>query len=734
MHTYPRLRLTPLFISFAALGHSALGTAQSDVAAARVTALEEVIVTSQKREQSLQDTPIAISVLDAEQLDILGITNLGALGGGAIPSLRIQPLGNTSTTLVAAIRGNGPTDISQVTRESAVAFYIDGIFMSRAQGLGLELADVERIEVLRGPQGTLFGRNATSGAVNVVSRKPSGEFGVKQTLTTGKYDEFRSVTRIDLPAVGGLSSKIDVLHAERDGWVKNSAPGVADFNEYDKDGARLSLSWQASDTLTLDYSYDYSNMQTAQGYFQAYVDNVGLLPPETRGRASRTRFPIAAFEPSDTDQQGHTLVASWDISESLTVKSLTGYRELDEDVNNNYGGVLYANGLMDTSVIDQEQLSQEFQLIGSADRFEWLAGLYYYEEDAAQVFTLFFSRDSDGGITGTPNTAIPVTDFGLPQRFVETDSESIAAYGQVTWTPPVPGDRLAVTFGLRYTEDEKSGERIEGGFSEFDLDTDSLDPTITFDYTFSDSLSAYVKWASAYKAGGVNARASFTPYEEEKSDAFEIGFKSQFADNRVRLNATLFWTDYKDMHIDFPNPANIALSETFNAEKTVEVDGAEIDLTVVPLEGLVVGLSYTYLDGDMPLQPNPLANDGTLSRFVVSQAPPHAGALTVDYTWEPWDIGTLTAHFNATSTDQYNYVSSGEPRLDGYTIMNARLTLADIRFGADSGAFKVSVWGRNLTDEEYVVNGFSVGGDPVDTVTQLFGDPRTGGIDVVYEF
>ncbi len=212
---------------------------------------------------------------------------------------------------------------------------------------------------------------------------------------------------------------------------------------------------------------------------------------------------------------------------------------------------------------------------------------------------------------------------------------------------------------------------------------------------------------------------------------FEIGLKSEFWGGRARLNVAVFNTDYEDMQLDFTDPNIITLVETLNADKTAEVDGAEVDLTVSPVVGLVVGLSYTYLDGDMPLQPNPLG--GPLRKFFVPLAPQHAGAMTLDYRFKPWHLGTLMAHIDMTSTDHYYYLPFGEQRTDAYTLFNARLTLVDIKLGQNAGTLKASIWGKNLTDEEYIVDAFPVGNPPV-SVGQAFGDPRTLGVDVTYNF
>lgn len=703
--------------------------------------LEEIIVTATKREGLLQQTPVAISVLQEKEIEFLNINGLEALREGLIPSLKILPLGNTPSTMVMAIRGNGPTDVSQVTRESSVAVYLDGVYLGRPQGLGMELADLERIEVLRGPQGTLFGRNATGGAVSMVSKKPTGKFGVKQILSGGRYDSLKSVTRINFPELAeGLKAKLDYVYSEGDGWVKNSAAGAADFNEYVKDGGRFRLDWER-ESIFVSYSFDATSTETAQNYFQLYKDYVGLIGVE-RERETHTRFPIAPLEPTDTDQLSHTLIADWKITDYFELKSISGYRLLDERTNNNYGGTLYVNGFIDALDIDQSQFSQELQLTGTIGTVEWVSGVFYFNENAKQTVNNYYSIDIAGCVSSEPFSPVPLTDeltlckpvvpidnLVIPpgnQRAVDTDAESYAAYGQLTWHI---NEDFHVTTGIRYTQDKKSGVRIFNDTRPFKLDNDYMDPQLTLGYDINENTYAYIKWATAHKAGGVNLRSFlFSPYDEEKAETLELGFKSQFWSDRFRLNASAFKTNYTDMQMDFANPNDIASSETINARRKVEVDGLELDITAVPFPGLVVALAYTYLDDTIPLQPNPLS--GEVEKFFVTQSPKHAGSLSVDYQFKPWRIGTLTAHLDITSTDSFSYVPFGEQRYDTYSLINGRLTLADIEF-SEHNKFNLSVWGKNLSDEQYIVYAFSVAGA---SLPQAFGTPRTAGVDITFEF
>ena len=702
--------------------------------------LDEVIVTAQKYPESMQENPISMSVMSSMQLDRQGITDLGGLSSGIVPSIRVMPIGSTPSNLIVSIRGNAPSDVSEVTRDGSVGIYLDGVYLARSHGFGLELPDLERIEVLRGPQGTLFGRNSIGGAVSLVSKKPSGQLGLKQMIGMGRFNELRSVTRLDLPEMAGFKIKFDYLHSERDGWVNNTAPDQSDYNAYNKDGGKLSVNWQPRDELSVDYSYDNSNVEMVQEYMQFYKDNLGSFSEE-RERLTQTRLPVSPLKPTVVEQEGHAVTVSWLASEQLTIKSISAVRNLKEDSQNNYAGVLYFNGLLDLSIMEQDQYSQELQLIGSSKQTDWVAGLYYLREDVDKFLQDSFSLDIFG-IFGLPLSPIdPPTTFDalgagaiLPPRIVDAEARSRAAYGQLSWRPNGFDQRMDLTLGGRYTEDKKIASRFETSISESRQDSENMDVSIALQYQWLADFSTYLKWGTAYKAGGVNTRsASFGAFDEEVAKTWEVGLKSEFWEHRARVNLALFTTDYEDLQLDFSDPVMVTLVETINASETVEISGAELDITLSPMPGLVLGLSYTYLDSDMPLQPNPL-NGGALKQFFVPLAPQHAGSITVDYAFKSQAYGTLALHMDMTSTDNYSYVPFGEQRTDAYSLLNARLELSEINLGGiGSGNLKASIWAKNLLDEKYIVYAFPVG-DPAVSVAQAFGTPRTMGLDISYMF
>ena len=254
------MRLKPLSLVFL----SAAATLPTLAIAQSRGALEEIIVTAQKREEAIQDVPIAISALSAETLQKQGIANLNDLQGGQVPSLKIIQFAGRPNSIQLGIRGITESDPTQLTQERPVAVYVDGVYIARGNGMDTEVFDIERMEVLRGPQGTLFGRNAEGGALNITTLKPTGNFGFKQELEATTLDEYKSRTLVNTPEWNGLSASLGYLHRQANGWITNPADN-RDYNWQNKNAYRLALEYKIDD-VTVDYSYDHSNVDYMQNY------------------------------------------------------------------------------------------------------------------------------------------------------------------------------------------------------------------------------------------------------------------------------------------------------------------------------------------------------------------------------------------------------------------------------------------------------------------------------------
>jgi iron complex outermembrane recepter protein len=721
-------RFAPTVLALAIAGAASAGV-HAQGSDTRATALEEVIVTAERRETSLQDTPISVLAFGAPQLEKLGVDDLSDLQS-SVPNLSIRQFPNSQASLRAYIRGIGNNDV-QMTLDPSVAVYIDGFYVARSIGLSNEVADLQRIEVLRGPQGSLYGRNSIGGAINMVTAKPTGELGLKQTVSVGSLDYLRSSTNLNLPKVGDFSAKLSLVAGTKDGQVENKGSGP-NFGDNDNIGARVAVNWSPVDGFSADYAFDYSDVDTGVLYYQTVAQPYPQYSflPYSKNRMDEVT-PKHPVDESTLKVTGHSLTLAWEVSDALTVKSLTGYREVEQHVYQDYGANplaarMFANDPFDN---DQDQFSQEFQFLGSLldGSVDYVAGLYYFDESGQEDTTDYYF------------------DYELPRRLTDANNTADAVFGRVTWTPPVLEQRLHLTAGLRYSEDERdvSTDRYASGFRYQSARADgkwhNTSPDFTASFDITPDVNVYAKYVEGYKTGGFNGRgasvlAITSPVDEENITTIEAGFKAQFLDNRVRLNAAAFTSDYEDIQLSFAllgDPTNVV---NYNAGKA-SIDGVELDLSAVLVEGLVLTASYGYLDTKIDEVINPLTgiDDSKTQRYVLPGAPENTWTLDLEYTFPAFTFGELVADVNYAARDEMEFVS--QPRtgylVPDYDLWNARLTLRDICVGGP-GKASVALWGKNLADEEYLLDGIEA--FPWSPLSAPFGEERTWGVDVTYEF
>lgn len=744
--------------------------------------LEEVVVTAQKRSESMQDIPIAMSAYDADSIQSMGFTSAKDVGLAA-PSLQMPTYPTSSNNLALFIRGVGNTDSISLTKDNTVGVYYDGVYAGRSTGLLADLADLERVEILRGPQGTLYGRNTTSGAINFINAKPTGELGLKQTFTAGDMGIFRSVTNLNLPEVGGLKAKVTAAFSERDGWVDNkganAVPGgkYEDFYSEDKEGYRIALRYDGLDNLTVDYSYDQSDMTTGAPYFQYSGPTGGLTAggqPITNsfgGRLEETRTAVGGANkayyqpPSQTDVEGHNLTIAYDLNDNITIKSITGYREFDDDTSVNFAEAFGAAGSIEiNTVTHHEQFSQEFQLLGTYDRIKYVAGIYYLEEEAEQTERQYLDRatvdmtgifafdlpgftpcsifgmggDGAGGLAPAcanpfgPGATFPVY---LGEYTMDSDVESTALFGQVTWTPDVMEDRLDVTVGLRYTDDQRSSTRVNDGwaFNSFGSgatkpESENVDWSLVFDYRVSDTVSTYVKGATAFRAGGAgrNSLNYSQGFDEETLTSYELGWKMELADRRVRLNGAIFRMEIDDIILDnLPDPVNNPqFVDVFNSGEA-KIQGLELDMLAAVTENFTLGINYAYLDYDIKDAIFPDGSDRT-DITELTWAPETAISLIADYA-VPLAIGELKLHLDYSWQDDQLALANtefGRVTVKRFGLWNGRVSLGDVEMAG--GNWQFALWSKNLTDADNM--NYRIG-----TTANTYLQPRTIGVDVILE-
>jgi iron complex outermembrane receptor protein len=727
--------------------------AASSAADIGVAGLAEVVVTAQKRETDLQRTPISITVAGAEDLQNRRVQSLADLGDGAIPSLRVAPFFSRNSALAVGIRGIVPFDANQPSRDAGVGVYLDGVYLGRSQGLGAALYDIERIEVLKGPQGTLFGRNSTGGAVSIVTKKPTGEFGLRQLLGVRNYGGYSSEIHLDLPRWNGLSVKIDAILAKRGGTTENpftnASSSAPDFNSFDRRGLHARALWELSDTFSADYGFDISTDETTPYYLQIISQNPGAAPLGPLVKLQPNRADVADIgvpqQLSVGHTYGHTLLLNWRPAENLEVRSISSYRQLKQSQFDN-GGAHSARfapnaqfARYSLAEMHQKQWSQELQVLGSLPRLTYVAGLYYYHEEGDDW--AWTPNTLQWNATGTAYSVLPSLVAGqqtpFPDRFSDATANSYAGFGQATWSPLDP---LHLTVGARWTHDKKHGALMKSqGVATpytFEFDDSRIDPTATIAYDAAENIHLYAKWGTAYRAGGANARSLiYRSFGPEEVETVEAGLKSEFWERRARFNLAAYSTRYKEVQIDFSavnfvSGRNIGTLETVNTDGVGKIRGAEADLALNPIDHLTLTASYAWTDAKLPLAPNPFANNA-LQRVFITYTPKNAYSFSADYD-RPVAWGRLLVHLDANGADGYHALASEVNKTSKSFVVNGRLALADIPAG--DARMQLSLWARNLFDEEHTIVVSSSPAAALNGLTGIFNEPRTFGADLQIQF
>jgi len=732
--------------------------------------LDEIVVTAQKRQQSIQDVPIAITAIDEEFIENRNIRTISALSSLA-PNLKIEDTPGNTTAAQISIRG-GVTINPALTWEPTVGIYLNGSYIGKTQGSIFDVADIERLEVLRGPQGTLYGRNTLAGAVNIITAKPTGEFGGNAKVGYGNYDQRMAKASVNLPALGPLKAKVSGLFEKRDGFVEavsNPFPGVFaagplsvtdDYQNVDKQSFLVALSADVSSDITLDYTFDYSDADQVARFAQitnvlpnnifdpnspAYVGFPGA-PGQFFG------FPLDLYVNNDrqdtgttdgphfeqTEVQGHNLTATFNTSVG-ELKSITSIRKMTFNDGLDLDGSPLP--LAHTQRLsDYDSFSQEVQLTGSGNRLDYVAGAYYFTDD---------------GYTENPQTF-----FGGAQAFDSQygfETDAWALYGQADFSLT---EALTLTGGLRYTEEEKTILRSNITLAPLDIGGgivlpagtplipvgttgkekfSNLSPQVVLDYAVSGNANIYAKYAKGYKSGGFNGEAStvadtLTPYDEEVVDSFELGFKSRFANNRIQLNAAAFLNKHKDMQLSVFTAENAVASVVRNAGKA-NISGFEIEGLFQLSEDFLGRASFGYLNPDYKE-----FIDGGID-VSDDRSFPHApkNTFSAGFDWDMvegnWgglklsgDMNHSAAYFtypyqfSPTQTAQNTFNSQADAR----TTFNARLAWGDIPL-AGAGV-ELAVWAKNITDVEYKSNFIDFGPGFGGLTNGYFGDPRTYGV------
>lgn len=708
--------------------------------------IEEIVVTAQKVEQNLQDVPIAVTAVTSDTLTTTGVNSLETFGE-LVPSLSFRK-GTTNANSAVVLRGVGTISFS-IAAEPSVSTVVDGIVLSRSGQAFTDLVDVERIEVLRGPQGTLFGKNASAGLINVVSKGGTDEFEGEVTVSAFEDSEYRSRVSIAGPIAENLTGRITGFYGYFNGNITNVYQGRNEkINGYEHRGVRGILDWDASENASFRLIADY---------YEADDDCCGEVTGVSRGDVRDAELGFDNTRGEDTRKVNHNLVTEsldqqWGVSlqgdfgvfadHQLTV--ITGYRSW-ENTEIREGDFLPRPfvgqfELHDNGFVETDQYSAEVRLTSPQDQaLTYQAGAFYWHSDNQQTFTRRDIVCNASDLPVDPATGaqpcnlldLVNTSFPTATSFSDVDFDNFALFGQATYSFT---DRLRLTGGIRWTRDEvdfrhfrapgvdavtgapASGPGVRGdgaggganNLSTGDTDNNNFSGKVVAQYDVADDAMVYASYTRGYKGPAFNvffnhtAPNNSTPIDAETSNSYEVGVKSRFLDNRVQFNASLFYVKYDGFQANnFVNLNGTIVTNLTNAG-TVRSEGFEIETLAYLTDGLSVFANIAYADAQVKrFNPNPLTNapdarDGTQ----LPLAPKLSFNVGTEYEGSLESIGIpLNTHFRTSYSykgDQFSDLGEGGP-IDSYGLWNASFGLSD-----KDDKYRLTFLVRNITDESFV--------------------------------
>ena len=730
----------------------------------------DIVVTAQRREERLVDVPISVSAVSSAAIDRAQVRTVSDIAT-VVPNIQInETIGNSYGPLIT-IRGLSPSADTSLARDQPVGLYIDGVPIGKSTGAAFDTVDLERVEVLRGPQGTLYGKNTIGGAVNLITRKPSGEFGGQFLAGAGSWGQFNQRISVDLPEVAGFSAKVGLITKLDGGYYRNSATGK-NFGEEELWAARADLLWRPSDSFSALYSYDISDSKGTPNQLAATAVtgsgatafvNALMAPYVVDGRTREIGAQSALR--SDYRTNGHALTLEWEPGlGDLTLKSITARRTAITRSASDFDGspLDLLRIILDN---DYKQFTQELQAIGTAGDFKYTLGFFYLNDDY-EVYNPRWNFQFGGNA------------FDISER--GGGSKSYAGYGQFAWTPQALDERLTASVGLRYTRESKhayelllsnsayranpaapgsgvferdangnpvtrSGEPAAGarpgaggiGYTDLiPLENSGVwkrfNPEFNILYKFQPDFSVYGRFATGFKSGGINDTAAtntafMTAYNPEKLTSFELGMKYAGLGNALNLNAAVYHSVYKDFQAGVFVPT-LVTTNIINAGKA-KFTGFEVEGTLRPLDGFSINFGGGYVDARYTDFILPDGTDVT-DTYVLSRVPKWNYQIGALYRHDV-GAGRIEAGLNYSwRSSQYSSITPDPlSNMPSYGLLDGRIALTDIELGGGTTA-EVALWGKNLTDKEYLVSAINLG---ILTLSQ-FGDPRSFGGELRIRF
>lgn len=748
-------------------GITSLTLLPASIAAAQQSQLEEVIVTSTYREESLQEIPIAVTVLSG---DLMAAEDIFDLTGISINTPNFSFTEFAPGQTIPVMRGIGSAD-DGAGLDNSIAIFLDGVYIGRGAGNNFEMFDLERVEVVRGPQGTLFGRNAIGGAVVIKTSKPSDEFEGKVALTAGNYGTIRAQGYVTGPLGDGVSGKLVASSRQHDGYVDNVVLGT-ELQDEDTMSLRGQLLWTGDNSEWL-LSADYAEDERADMGRTPIVDNAPLQAileaNGVRGGARGTPRKNAAPYDGYSEREMGGVSLQGDIQfDSGTLTSITAFRTVDTSWQmQSVGAGLGAIGAPFDEVIDDinesvDTFSQEFRWTSNIEGpLSYTAGVYLFMEDTdrTEIFRTTAAGEYDGfRVTDVGSQSIFGNDYAETAN--ETTSLAVFAHADYELT-----DRLTVSAGLRYTQDKKdynaisvncgmvaggdpslAGTKFEnwagcGGVGAsglsiiaetFEVSPDDswsdVSPKLSIKYAVSDTTMVYASWAKGFKSGGfagsqgVEAVAS-DPVDQETAYNYEIGLKSDLTDS-LRINATAFYMNYEDLQVVRFGPVPGSPFGTFVTTNlgSADIQGFELESTLHLTDSFKINGFIAYLDSEGK---DLIINGGDYSGKQLVGAPELTYNIRASYD-ESMSFGDISASVTLSHEDEArrDYVDD-RIKVDERDLLGARLA-----WTSTDGSMELALWGKNLTEEDYISHMYVIGPGGIG----VWGAPRTFGLTGTLSF
>lgn len=728
----------------------------------QVTGLEEIVVTVRKREESSQEIPISLLVATADDLRNRGVQQFGDLQQ-SMPTLSVTQAAVSSSSVNVAMRGNVLVDI-RLNTDPVVGVYLDGVYLPRSQGLSTgDFYDIERVEVLAGPQSTLYGKNTSGGAINIFTKTPVDTFEGSVRLGYGEHDTRQVAAMINIPVNDTLSTRLVTNMRGRDGFGTNFYNGD-DTGELDSQNWRGTALWTPSDALEITFRADYTNSKSTGNAYKgmSYVNPVGLAALSASFETGLTPAQAAAYlesfakgnkDDGNMNQPvaeqfrswGLSTTIDWQLSENTSLKSITAWRKFTKDGTADLDGTPVA--ILDYPKIytTDKQISQEFQLLGTAfdDRLDWVTGIYYSEELGDEEIHQLAVGALSGGIPGV-------------QLAEDVGADSLGIFAQGTYALT---ESLRTTVGMRYTEDKRTmdqrnwnathclstGQTLAsiGGTANcvrpMKVSFDKVTYTAGLEYQpWQDrDLMFYAKTSRGYRSGGLQqlagsplplvADVANQPFDSETVDDIEVGIKAVWLDNRMITNLTFFQSEIEDIirNVSSPIPGTTVLASNAQNAAKASVDGVEWLVRYLPVAGLELSYAGAYYDAGYDEYITPTGEDR--SDLDLLFTPEWRHALSASYTQDT-SYGEWRAQLDwlytskQLATEKVGYQPS-------HKNLNGRFSIFLQEYNME-----LAVYGKNLSDERYVVF-------PVDALATLgfiydggYNAPRTIGVEMNFNF